>query len=213
MTQAFADVELFVVFDMFVLLLIGMGPKVAIVPFLDETADMDSKTREEVAKTMTGTAVGVALFFVVLGSFLMELLHFSENALLIAGGVVFVLIALRMIASPDEEQEHEEKARDRDPRETAFYPLAVPYLLNPVGITLLVVFSASLDSLLMHAVLVTLVLLVGAVDWLLFTNVNSVAAHLDESRLAVTEAIFGVLLAALGVELILEGLVGLVAHL
>ena len=46
-------------------------------------------------------------------------------------------------------------------------------------------------------ILVGLVLLVGAFDWLIFHNMDKLARHLDPSRLAVTEAIFGVLLAAL----------------
>jgi len=202
-------VRLFVVLDVFLLLLIGMGPKVALVPFLDLTADLDAETRGAVAGQMVRTAVGVALLLVVLGSFLMELFHFSEDALFIAGGIVFFLLALRMIASPDEDQRHEEKASERDPMEMARYPLAVPYLLNPVGITLLVVYSAALESLLMLASVAVLVVLVAALDWLVFTNVNAVAAQLDESRMAVTEAVFGVLLAALAVELILGGLAGL----
>jgi multiple antibiotic resistance protein len=93
--------------------------------------------------------------------------------------------------------------------ETALYPLAVPYLLNPVGITLLVIFSGALESLAMLGLLVALVVLVGAFDWLVFTNVDRVAANLNESRLAVTETVFGILLAALAVELVLEGLAGL----
>ena len=203
------NVDVVMILDIFVLLLIGIGPKVAVVPFLDLTADMDSETRTAVAQRMIRTAMGVALILVVLGSFLMELLHFSENALFIAGGIVFFLLALRMLTSVDEDQEHEEKASERKPMEVAVYPLAIPYLLNPVGITLLVIFSATFDSLLMLALLVFLVLLVGAFDWLLFTNMDVVSSHLDESRLAVTEAVFGVLLAALAVELVLEGLSGL----
>jgi multiple antibiotic resistance protein len=53
------------------------------------------------------------------------------------------------------------------------------------------------------------VLLVGAFDWLIFSNLDRIAEHLDKSRLAVTEAVFGVLLAALAVELVLRGLADL----
>jgi multiple antibiotic resistance protein len=58
----------------------------------------------------------------------------------------------------------------------------------------------------MLGILVVLVLLVGALDWLVFTNLDRIAEHLDKSRMAVTEAVFGVLLAALAVELVLRGL-------
>jgi multiple antibiotic resistance protein len=61
----------------------------------------------------------------------------------------------------------------------------------------------------MLGILVVLVLLVAALDWLIFSNLDRIAQHLDKSRLAVTEAVFGVLLAALAVELVLKGLADL----
>ena len=101
------------------------------------------------------------------------------------------------------------KASERDAMQMALYPLAVPYLLNPAGITMLVIFSGAIDSWIMMAILVGLVLLMGAFDWLIFKNLDSLAEHLDKSRLAVTEAVFGVLLAALAVQLMLDGLADL----
>jgi multiple antibiotic resistance protein len=213
-----AGFDIWQVLDMLLLLLIGMGPKVALVPFLDLTADMDGDTQKQVARRMVRTATTVALILVVLGAFLMKLLHFSEAALYIAGGVVFLLLSLRMLVEAgDEEEDHQEKASGRDAEKMALYPLAVPYLLNPAGITVLVIFSGAIDSWLMLGILVVLVLLVGALDWLIFSNLDRISKYLDKSRLAVTEAIFGVLLAALAVELVLQGLadlgvIDLVAH-
>jgi multiple antibiotic resistance protein len=79
-------------------------------------------------------------------------------------------------------------------------------LLNPAGITMLVIFSGAIDSWIMMAILISLVLLMGALDWLIFNNLDSLAEHIDPARLAVTEAIFGVLLSALAIQLILDGL-------
>jgi multiple antibiotic resistance protein len=201
--------EFWEILDILVLLLIGMGPKVALVPFLDLTAGMDSDTRKEVAKRMVRTATTVAIVLVVLGAFLMRLLHFSPEALYIAGGIVFLLVALKMLAGAGGEEDHHEKASDRDAMAMALYPLAVPYLLNPAGITMLVIFSGAIESWLLMIVFVALVLLMGAFDWLIFKNLDSIAKHLDKSRLAVTEAVFGVLLAALAVQLVLQGLADL----
>ena len=66
--------------------------------------------------------------------------------------------------------------------------------------------SSEVDSLLMGIILLALVLIVGAIDWLVFMNMDKLAKHIDPSRLAVTEAVFGVLLAALAVQLMLDGL-------
>jgi multiple antibiotic resistance protein len=203
------EIDIWQILDILLLLLIGMGPKVALVPFLDLTAGMDGDTRTKVANRMVRTATAVALILVVLGAFLMKLLHFSPEALYIAGGIVFLLLALKMLGGGGEEEDHHEKASERDAAKMARYPLAVPYLLNPAGIAVLVIFSGAIDSWLMLGLLVLLVLLMGAFDWLVFTNLDSIAKHLDKSRLAVTEAVFGVLLAALAVQLVLQGLADL----
>lgn len=202
------DIDIWWVFDMFLLLLIGMGPKIALVPFLDLTKGMDGDTQQKVARRMVQTAVTTALILAVLGWFLMRLLHFTPGAANIAGGIVLLLLALHMLTSPGKD-DHHEKAGGRDAMQMALYPLAVPYLLNPAGIAAIVIASSEIDSLLMAVILIALVLIVGALDWLIFKNMDKLAKHLDPSRLAVTEAVFGVLLAALAVQLMLDGL----AHL
>ena len=53
-------------------------------------------------------------------------------------------------------------------------------------------------------------MLVGAIDFAVFRNMDKLAQHLDPSRLAIAEAIFGVLLAALAVQLMVDGLAELV---
>ena len=199
------SIDFYLVFDLFILLLIGMGPKIALVPFIDLTKDMDSETQRKVAQRMVQTGVTTALILAVLGWFLMRLLHFSAGAANIAGGIVLLLLALHMLVSPGKD-DHHEKATGRDAMQMALYPLAVPYLLNPAGIAALVIASSEVDSILMGVILVGLVLLVGVIDWVLFRNMNKLAQYLDPSRLAVTEAVFGVLLAALAVQLMLDGL-------
>jgi len=205
------DIDFYLIFDLFMLLLIGMGPKIALVPFLELTAGMDAETQKKVARQMVKTAVGTALLLVVLGWFLMRLLHFSPGAANIAGGIVLLLLALHMLTSPGKE-DHHEKASGRDAMKMALYPLAVPLLLNPAGIAVLVIASgdaAALEGIaivISLVILVVLVLLMGVIDMLVFTNLEKLSKHLDPYRLAVTEAVFGVLLAALAVQMMLEGL-------
>jgi small neutral amino acid transporter SnatA (MarC family) len=199
------SIDFYLVFDLFILLLIGMGPKIALVPFLDLTREMDGDMQRKVAQRMVQTGVTTALILGVLGWFLMRLLHFSAGAANIAGGIVLLLLALHMLVSPGKE-DHHEKASGRDAMQMALYPLAVPYLLNPAGIAALVIASSEVDSMLMAIILLVLILIVGALDWLVFRNMDKLAKHLDPSRLAVTEAVFGVLLAALAVQLMLDGL-------
>jgi len=199
------DLDYYLVFDLFMLLLIGMGPKIALVPFLDLTKGMDADTQKKVARRMVQTGVTTALILVFFGGLLMKLLHFTPGAANIAGGIVLLLLALHMLVSPGKE-DHHEKASGRDAMKMALYPLAVPYMLNPAGIAVLVIYSSDISSVLMLVILVAIVLIMGALDWYVFSNMDKLAKHLDSSRLAVTEAVFGVLMAALAVQLMLDGL-------
>jgi small neutral amino acid transporter SnatA (MarC family) len=209
----FGNVDFFLIFDLFVLLLIGMGPKIALVPFLDLTSGMEADLQKKVAQRMVTTAVTWGLVLVLLGWFLMRLLHFSPGAANVAGGIVLLLLALHMLISPGK-ADHHQKASDQDAMKMALYPLAVPYLLNPVGIAVLVIASgdiatetATLSTIITGMIiLIVLVLLMGVINLLVFSNVDKLSKHLDPHRLAVTEAVFGVLLAALAVQLMVDGL-------
>ena len=202
----FSDIDFYLIFDLFLLLLIGMGPKIALVPFLDLTKGMEAETQKQVANRMVRTAVVTALLLVALGWFLMRLLHFTPGAANVAGGIILLLLALHMLLSPAKKTEHHEDASGRDALQVAIYPLAVPYLLNPAGIATLVVASSEMDTILTAAMVFGLVLLVGAIDFAVFRNMDKLAKHLDPSRLVITEAVFGVLLAALAIQLMVDGL-------
>src|SRR5487761_736932 len=72
------------VIDTFLLLLIGIGPKIALVPFLEATREMPQPTQRRVLRKMLTTAATVAVLLLVLGGLLTRLLHFSPGALGVA---------------------------------------------------------------------------------------------------------------------------------
>ena len=178
--------DVYVVLDLFLLLLIGVGPKIALVPFLEVTKGMDEKTKSLVTRKMLTTAATVAVVLVVLGEALRRLLHFSTGALGIAGGLVLVIIAVSMILSPSEPEE-QRSLQGKDPSQLAVFPLAVPYLLNPAGIVVLVTESAEAGSVAHLGIVLALLGLVLALDIVVFRWANRVNEHLDESRMLVTE--------------------------
>jgi small neutral amino acid transporter SnatA (MarC family) len=202
----FKSVDAAAVIDIFLLLLIGIGPKIALVPYLDATADMPSATKGRVVRKMLTTAGTVALALLVLGGLLTRLLHFSAGALGVASGIVLLIIAVSMILSPHDSGGDGHKLAGQDPMRLAVYPLAVPYLLNPAGIVVLVTASAEAGSIGVFGVVAGALVVVIGIDAAVFRWANRVSKHLDENRMLVTEKVFGFLLAALAVQLALDGL-------
>ena len=199
------SIDIYLVIDTFLLLLIGVGPKIALVPFLEITAAIDPDAKALVVRKMLTTAAVVAVILVALGELLARLLHFSTGSLSIAGGIILIIIAVTMVlGSADPSQSA--AVEGRDPAEVAVFPLAIPYLLNPAGIVTLVTLSAEADSPAVFGMVLGLLVAVLALDVAVFRWANRVSDHLDESRMLVTEKVFGVLLAALAVQLMLDGL-------
>jgi multiple antibiotic resistance protein len=190
--------------DTFLVLLIGIGPKIALVPFLEMTASLDPATRRRVQRKMLTTAATVAVLLMVLGELLRILLHFTIGSLSIAGGLILFVVAVWMVLGPADSSSH--RTEGKDPMQMAQFPLAIPYLLNPVGIVGLMTISAEAKSLSVFAVEFGILVFVLLLDVVVFRWANRVSEKLDEGRMLVTEKVFGFLIAAIAVQLILDGL-------
>jgi small neutral amino acid transporter SnatA (MarC family) len=203
----FTVINTALVVKLLLLLLIGMGPKIALVPFLEKTKKFDAATQRAVGRHMVRTAVITAIVLFGTGWLLMRLLHITSGAVAIGGGIILAILAIDMVSSPGKKPVAEEEAHVDDPMKMAIYPLAVPYLLNPVGITILIMSSGEIVSMASAALVLGLVLLVGAFDYLIFANIDKLAKRLNPTSLVISEVVFGVLLTAVAVQLVYAGLV------
>jgi multiple antibiotic resistance protein len=194
-----------VVMTLLLLLLIGIGPKIALVPFLEKTKRFTAEDQRAIGRRMVITAVTSAIIVFLTGAILLRLLHITSGAVAVGGGVILAILAVRMALGPGDEVVKEVEG-PADPHKLAVYPLAVPYLFNPVGITVLIIASESATSFAASALVFGLVILVGALDFLIFSNIDKIAKRVNPTSLVVSEIVFGVLLTAVAVQLFVYGL-------
>jgi small neutral amino acid transporter SnatA (MarC family) len=204
----FSVIDLGLVTKLLLLLLIGMGPKIALVPFLEKTKKFDAETQRAVGRRMVVTALVTAFVLFAFGALLMRLLHITGGAVAVAGGIILVILAINMVAGPGKKVVEDIEVEE-DPHRIAVYPLAVPYLLNPVGITILIIASSEVVSFASVALVVALVLLVAAFDYLIFANIDKLSKRLNPTSLVISEVVFGILLTAVAVQLTVSGLASL----
>jgi multiple antibiotic resistance protein len=202
----FSVINLALVTKLLLLLLIGMGPKIALVPFLEKTKNFDAETQRAIGRRMVLIALITALVMFALGGFLLRLLHITSGAVAVAGGIILAFLAINMVIGHGEKAVEEQLVTKDDPAKIAVYPLAVPYLLNPVGITILIVASDEVVSLASIGLVLALVLLIAAFDYLVFTNIDKLAKRLNPTSLVISEVVFGILLMAVAVQLAVSGL-------
>jgi multiple antibiotic resistance protein len=184
-----------------------MGPVKALLVYIGMTKDADPALQRQVAQKAVITATVVGLLLVVAGAFFMAILHFSTSALTIAGGLILLILALNIVLSPAEKEDHSTTPDSDTLLSKAIYPLGIPLLLNPVGIVALTVFSAETPgNILIGGVIGLMILLVAAIDFGVFLVSHRLDKYLTYERILVLEKLLGILLAALAVQMILNGL-------
>jgi len=192
--------------DLFLTIFIGMGPVKVLLVYIAATMEADKALQRKVAKKAVLTATVVALLLLVAGVLFMKVLHFTTGALTIAGGLILLILALNMVLSPAEKKEPGAAPDEETLMSMAIYPMGIPLLLNPVGIVSLTVLSAETQSLVQLGVIAGMVLLVAAIDFSIFLAAHRLDKYLTHERIIVLEKLLGILLAALAVQMVLNGL-------
>ena len=101
----FAVIDAGLVVKLLLLLLLGMGPKIALVPFLEKTKNLDAETQRAVGRRMVVTAVVTAIVLFATGWLLLRLLHISGGAVAVGGAIVLAILAITMATEPTKKVE------------------------------------------------------------------------------------------------------------
>lgn len=190
--------------SVFVTLFVIIDP-IAVAPiFIALTRGMDAAERRASAIRAALVAIGVLTAFGLFGDKLLELAGISLDAFRISGGILLFLIAVEMLF---ERRTARRKNKTNDGHDPAVFPIAVPLMAGPGAMATMVLFATApgsnwSDLLAIHAImlfviLITLVLCLAGtwLDRLIGANGINVLTRL-----------FGILLAALSVQIVLDGL-------
>jgi multiple antibiotic resistance protein len=177
------------------------------------SADCDPPVRRRLAAFVTGTATLLLLAFLFFGREILDFLGLDLPSFRVGGGIVILLIGLDMLrgeavdvdrskTSEGDDAYERAKARFRD----VVVPVAIPILAGPGSITTVLLFGYRAedwtDRLLLAAVLIALMLLVLA----LLMLGDRIEATVGALVLRVQTRIWGLLLTAIAVHLIVVGL-------
>ncbi|HEU4525780.1 MAG TPA: MarC family protein [Gemmatimonadales bacterium] len=157
-----------------------------------------SRYRAVIARELC-IALAVLVLFLFLGRYLLGLLHVSPAALTTGGGIVLLLIALRMIFPSQERSLREEV--DGEP---FVVPLAVPYTAGPSALaTELLLVTGEPERWPVWLGAVVLAWLASAVILYFAANLRKV---LGERGLTAMERLMGMLLVIVAVEMLMSGI-------
>jgi multiple antibiotic resistance protein len=191
----------------FTSLLFVVDPWGAIPAFLVMTAGDSLARRRMTAVKATVTACLVLMAFALGGSALLKMLGISMAAFRIAGGVVLFLVAFDMIrAQRPSQQSPGEIEEGRAKEDVAITPLAIPMLSGPASLGTVILLAGQAGSAAELAGVYLAIALVALVSLAVLLFAATFFHRLGSSGINVLSRILGLLLTAIAVQFIIDGL-------
>ena len=198
-----AFLTLFVVVDP-----IGIAPV-----FIALAGGRPSEERSRIARKAVGVAGMVLLGFALFGSWLFDRLGISMDAFRIAGGVLLFRIAVGMVLAAHERETREEQEEARSRHDVSVFPLAIPLIAGPGALASVMILVAQAGAdLRRQLVVVAMAALVLLLTWLALRLSAVLGRLLHRTGVNVVTRVLGVLLAALAVQYVADGVRGLLAR-
>lgn len=196
-----AFVALFVVIDP-----IGLAPL-----FVALTAGMSPERRRAIGIRACIVATGILLMFSIFGMGILTFIGISMPAFRIAGGILLFLTALDMLferrTRRRSDQAEEETSEDADDDPSVF-PLAIPLIAGPGAIATVILLVGQTEDTIGYFAVMGVLAAVLALVLVMFLSASMLERILGKTGITVVTRLLGMLLAALSVQFVLDGLKG-----
>lgn len=176
--------------------------------FVALTQGMDQATRRAVAIRACVTAALIMIAFATFGEALLGVVGISMSAFRIAGGILLFLTALDMLFDRRSKRRKEQTDGEDDTHDPSIFPLAIPLIAGPGTITTVILLAGEAQGIEGMALVIGVMLAVLAIVFALFLAAGLLERALGKTGINVVTRLLGMLLAALAVQFVLDGLRG-----
>jgi len=160
------------------------------------TENMNKEERKKTFQTATVTGVILLLSFALVGQQIFILFGISMQSFMIAGGILLLLISMKILITGRWEES------EVPPESVGIVPIAIPLLVGPGAIT-----TAILNIRIFNvAVTMISVLIVFLIVWITLRFIDPIYRLLGRSGSLIIARVMALLIAAIAVEYILEGI-------
>lgn len=201
-------------FNAFVTLLVTIDPPGLAPLFLALTRGMNREERQQVSTRASIIAFSVLALFAIAGAAILSVFGITLPAFRVAGGFLLFFIAFEMVF--ERRQDRKEKSADvaitRDHiHNLAAFPLAIPLIAGPGAISATVLLSGSLQGFAAQAALVGIIAVCLGLTYLVFVLAERIDRFLGQTGRSILTRLLGVILAALAVQFVADGVKALIA--
>jgi multiple antibiotic resistance protein len=184
-----------------------LDPFLAVPIFLTLTASRDAAARNALVRVVAITVFAVLAASALLGDAILTTVGASLAAFRVGGGLVLLLMALAMLnAQAGGLRQSKAEAEELESRElSGVVPLAVPLLAGPGAISTTII-AAQKGGAAHLAAILACIAIVSVLTWIVLRAAQAIGARLGTTGLNVATRLLGLLLAALAIQTMAEGL-------
>jgi multiple antibiotic resistance protein len=194
--------------------LLAIVNPIGVVPFfLHFTQNFSPEQRRHTMRVSATAAFLVVSISGLAGLKIIEFFGITIASFQVGGGLLLLMSAIHMLNAQPAESRREDVDQGHEKAEAgasiAVVPLTIPLLTGPATISTMVIYAEKTRTFWEHAVLVGYGVVIGAAAYLAFAASGRIARVLGQTGINVMTRLMGLILAAMAVELLADGLVKL----
>jgi len=193
------------IFEAFCVLFVVLGPIDNAAAFAALTKDFEAAQRRKTALKSVLVSTLVMVVFAIFGDDILHLIGVEIYSLQIAGGILLLLAAIQMVMAETEAEKDSHAGGTT--KDIAVFPMAMPLIAGPDAIVSIVMLVSKAGPTLSYQVgVIAVMLIVLVLVYLALLASGLLVRLLGSQGIEIISRVLGLLLAALAVEFIIEGL-------
>lgn len=194
----------------FTTMFIIMDPPGLVPVFIALTQGMSAEQRRTIAVRACIVAGALMILFLFVGEAVLGFIGISMDAFRIAGGILLFLTALDMLFQRRQARRADNAAEGQAEHhdDPSVFPLALPLIVGPGAITTIILLAGNATSAADFGAIAGVLMAVLLITFLAFLVAPTIERALGKTGLNIVTRVLGMLLAALAVQFVLDGLRG-----
>ena len=195
-------------FTIFVTLFSIVDPLSAIPLFLALIRNKTSSDVITIIRRSVAAASGILFAFALLGTAVFSFFGITPHAFQIAGGVLLFFVGLQQVNAHETRINEDEKLDSRSREDVSLFPLAFPILAGPGALSVVILQSSKSQSIWGMVILIGVIALVMLCSYFIFLLAPQLRKLLGQTGLSIFMRLGGIILIAIAVQFVLDGIQG-----
>ncbi len=188
-----------------------VNPIGAVPIYVSLSTEMSEREQGRMPSVISVAVVAILLAALFFGEMFLNLFGITIDSFRVGGGILLLILSISMLHAKNSATRHttEEMQESGDKESVAIVPLSTPLLAGPGAISSVILYSQKSSSVLHYTFIAADILILGFMLWAVFKLTPWISRNISKTGINIFTRLMGLVLAAIAVEFIANGLKGL----